>query len=256
MSFRFSTGQRNAALKNKSFREMFQDGTLNIYTGAQPATADLGATGSLIVSITKASGVVTVRSTRQVSLSKVTTLGSVADTHTMTVNGTAYTYAVIGGDTLDTVAQKLAELIDQDPNVSAVAAGGTTSTESVIIMRSRFGGLAFTAVASNSGTAVLAAVEAYVAMVSGNGLKFGDPVAGVISKDSEVWSGVAGLPATAGWFRLSEFGDVPANLSTTAVRVDGSIGVGLGDMQMGNTAIDLNATVTINSAAFTALLEQ
>jgi len=123
-------------------------------------------------------------------------------------------------------------------------------------MRARAGGESFTAVPSNSGSAVLSSVEAYVATVSGNGVKFGAPASGVISKNSDVWSGLAVLDGIAGWFRLSEYGDTPTNLSTTAVRVDGSIGVGLGDMQMGSTSIEAGATITINSAAFTAPYQQ
>ena len=75
MSLRYSTGERNAALKTKAFRKIFEDGTLRLYTGAQPATADLGATGSLLVSITKASGVVTVKSNHIPSGRPKSTLG-------------------------------------------------------------------------------------------------------------------------------------------------------------------------------------
>ena len=254
MSLRYSTGERNAALKTKAFRKIFEDGTLRLYTGAQPATADLGATGSLLVSITKASGVVTVKSTRQISACKVATRGNDGDTHIITVGGVIYSYTVVTGDTLDTIAQKLAALVDADPNIMAVGVGGTTVTESVVVMRSKFGGAdAFVAVSSNTGVAVLSAVEDQVPTASGNGLKFGDPAAGTISKNGDVWSGVAVLAGVAGWFRISEFGDDPTQLSTTAARVDGQVGVGLGDLQMGNTSIDLASTVTIAQAAFTAI---
>lgn len=241
-------------LKYKSFRQVFEDSKLYIYTSTQPASADEAAIGSLVAIATKASGVVSGKSTKQVSLTKVTTRGADGDKHIITLDGTAYEYTVVTSDTTDTIAQALAALIDESEYVEAMAVGGTTVTESVIAMRSRFGGAAaFVAVASNTGSAVLSAVEDYVASLSGNGLKFGNPAAGVIAKDSDVWSGVVTLAGTntAGWFRIVEYGGNPAISSTTEARVDGNIGVGLGDGQIGNTSMEYGTTVTVMTAVFT-----
>ncbi|NIT14179.1 MAG: hypothetical protein GTN99_08075 [Candidatus Dadabacteria bacterium] len=78
------------------------------------------------------------------------------------------------------------------------------------------------------------------------GLNFDAPVSGTISKAAaETWSGTALASGTAAWFRLYEAGDTPANLSTTASRVDGSIGISGGDMNISNTTITVSAVQTI-----------
>jgi hypothetical protein len=251
MSLRLSQGARDKILNGKGFRRVFEDSTLRIYTGTQPASSNSGATGSLLVSITKASGTVTVRSEKQISLCKVSTAGSAADTHVLTVNGTAYTYTVVGGDTADIIAKALAKLVNEDSEVVAVAAGGTTVTESAIIMQSRTAGDSFTAVASNTGAAVLSVVEDWVAATSGNGLRLLESSGGAITKTADVWSGLAVLTGTAGWFRLSEFADVPGNDSTTLARLDGSVGTSGADLIVGSSAIQINSTFTIDTATFT-----
>ena len=254
MSLRYSTGCRDKMLKFKSFRQVFEDSKIYIYTGAQPATADAAATGSLIVTLTKASGTVTSKSTRQISITKITTRGSDGDKHIMTIDGVAYEYTVVTADTVATIAANLAALIDANEYVEAVQGGGANITEEVIIMRSRFAGAtAFVAVASNTGSAVTATVEDFVATAAGNGLRFGNPSSAVISKSADVWSGVVSLAGTntAGWFRMVEYGGNPASISTTEARVDGSIGVGLGDGQVGNTSMEYAATITLATAAFT-----
>jgi hypothetical protein len=47
------------ALSAGSFRDIFKHGVLKIYSGVQPATADAAATGSLLLTITVASGAFT-----------------------------------------------------------------------------------------------------------------------------------------------------------------------------------------------------
>jgi hypothetical protein len=62
MALRLSTGLRNlmmTATAGKSFAEAMQDGTLHIYSGAQPTTADDAETGTLLARITLASGAFT-----------------------------------------------------------------------------------------------------------------------------------------------------------------------------------------------------
>ncbi len=56
MTIRESTALRNHLLSGGSFRSAFDGGTLEIYSGAQPATADLAPTGTKLVTITYASG--------------------------------------------------------------------------------------------------------------------------------------------------------------------------------------------------------
>ena len=58
MALKLSTGLRNILLEEGSLRKAFEDGILNIYSGAAPTSADDAATGTLLARITKASGAV------------------------------------------------------------------------------------------------------------------------------------------------------------------------------------------------------
>ena len=53
MTVKLSTGFRDALLNNQGFSEIFSAGVIAVYTGAQPATADDAATGTLLGYITK-----------------------------------------------------------------------------------------------------------------------------------------------------------------------------------------------------------
>ena len=57
MALKYSTGLRNFLVGEGSLRKAFEDGVLNIYSGAAPANADEAPTGVLLAKITKASGV-------------------------------------------------------------------------------------------------------------------------------------------------------------------------------------------------------
>jgi hypothetical protein len=65
MAVRLSTGLRTKMLGNSAtdggngFRSIFKDGIIEIRTGAQPATADAAATGTLLGTVTVASGAFT-----------------------------------------------------------------------------------------------------------------------------------------------------------------------------------------------------
>ena len=56
MAFRFSTGLRNGMLNATGLKEAMTNGVLRIYTGAQPATADTAASGSLLLEVTVNAG--------------------------------------------------------------------------------------------------------------------------------------------------------------------------------------------------------
>ena len=53
---RFSTGLRNKMLDANPFRTVMALGNIKIYSGAEPATADAAVTGTLLTTITVASG--------------------------------------------------------------------------------------------------------------------------------------------------------------------------------------------------------
>ena len=79
------------------------------------------------------------------------------------------------------------------------------------------------------------------------GLTFDAPVDGVISKAAaESWQGTTLANGTAGYFRLYAAGDDPAILSTTNERVDGSIAVSGGDMNISSTSLVASAVQTVS----------
>ena len=99
------------------------------------------------------------------------------------------------------------------------------------------------------GTVTLAS-GAFTPGVSTNGLTFGAASAGVISK-SGTWSFNGAVAGTAGWFRLKANAADSGILSTTAVRLDGSIAVSGADLNLSNISIAVSAPNTIDSFTFT-----
>jgi hypothetical protein len=71
-------------------------------------------------------------------------------------------------------------------------------------------------------------------------------VSGVLSKDANVWSGVAGTSGTATYFRLVVNTDTGV-LSTTEVRMQGTVATSGADLNMSNVAIVATATQTIDT---------
>ena len=78
-------------------------------------------------------------------------------------------------------------------------------------------------------------------------------VAGTISKAAAgVWKfhGL-GSGGTAGWFRIYQTGDTISANSSSAVRLDGSIGTSGADMNISNTSIVTGAVTTIDTFTVT-----
>lgn len=75
---------------------------------------------------------------------------------------------------------------------------------------------------------------------------------GVMSKATgETWSGTIANTGTAGWFRIWESGDTPANSSSTAVRIDGTISTSGADLNITNLSLVTGAPFIMNSASVT-----
>ena len=124
-----------------------------------------------------------------------------------------------------------------------------------------FGGASQPADANSAETGTLLCLitlgsGAFTAGQATNGINFGDPVDGVLSKASgETWSGnglaAAGTGTVATWFRHYA-NDYVTGASTTAVRYDGAISTAsTAELQMSNTTIVDGAPVTINSFTYT-----
>lgn len=56
MAIRLSTGMRNGMCGSSGLQELFQGGFIGIFSGGQPASADVAETGSLLTTISSSSG--------------------------------------------------------------------------------------------------------------------------------------------------------------------------------------------------------
>lgn len=89
-----------------------------------------------------------------------------------------------------------------------------------------------------------------------NGIVLGTSTDGVLSKNGDTVSGVglaaAGTGTTAGWFRWYDK-DVTTGASTTAIRIDGSVGNSTSyEMYMSNPVIVEGFPATVNTATYTS----
>lgn len=92
---------------------------------------------------------------------------------------------------------------------------------------------------------------AFTAGNPANGLSF-DVAAGVASKAAaQNWKFTGVADGTAGWFRLKGNAADAGGASTTAARLDGSVGVSGADLNLSNIAIAVGAPTTIDAFAFT-----
>lgn len=147
MTIRFSTGLRNNLVGALGFSATFDGGVIEIYSGTQPPTADSAVTGTLLGTMTLASG--------------------------------------------------------------AFTPGSPT-----------------------------------------NGLTFAAASGGAVSKTG-TWSFVGIAAGTAGWFRLKGNAVDAGAVSTTAVRMDGSIATSGADLNLSNITIAIGAPNTCDSFVYT-----
>jgi hypothetical protein len=251
MALKYSTGLRNFLLGEGSLRKAFEDGVLNIYSGAAPAAADDAPTGVLLAKITKASGALTAgaRSTPKRYKINIATHGAGETVNlNLTIDGVGpvahvYTNTPDAG-TVDDVAKLVARMLNDIPQLRAIAEGGNGN----LYVQSAIDGLDFT-LADNGSTATITVTQVEAAS-SVNSLRFGNPAAGALAKNADVWSGVGLAAGVAGYFRLvtSQDGGL---LSTTDVRIQGTISTSGADLNMSSLNIALGATQTIDQFQLT-----
>ncbi len=92
---------------------------------------------------------------------------------------------------------------------------------------------------------------AFTAGAAANGLEFGAPSGGSVSKaDGEIWSGAATSAGTAGWFRFYD-NSLTTGADSSSARFDGAISTSGAQLNMSSTAIASGATTTIDSFTIT-----
>jgi hypothetical protein len=249
MPLKLSAAMRNFINQNGSFRDALQGGELQIYSGAQPATADAAPTGTLLCTITSGSGARTpeVLATGTLTL----TGGAAGSVDAVTVGGVGIIDAPVPFNT--SLAQTAADVAAAINDAESVPEYTATASGAVVTIRAKRGSgavpnaLAVAATATTittSNTAMAGGVNAV------NGLKFGSSAGGVLPKRaSQIWSGVAITGGTAGWFRFIG-GVADSGALDTAegqIRMDGAISTSGAQLNMTSTTIVGSATQTIAS---------
>lgn len=75
-------------------------------------------------------------------------------------------------------------------------------------------------------------------------VNYGTAAAGVIPLSAAIQADIT-ASGVAGWFRICESGDTPANASTTLARIDGAIATSGGDLNLpGGTTLTLTVPAT------------
>lgn len=252
MAEKYSTGLRNFLAGRGSMREALDDAVIKLYTGPAPSSPDSAASGTLLCTLTKASGSVNSTDRSTPKRYKIT-IGSHGSGETfifdLTVDGvgpTSYTYTNTpdAGDA-DAVAKLVARMLNDIPQIQAIAAGSNGE----IYVQGRIAGLDFTLAKNDSstGTITVSLVEDANAV---NTLKLGPPSAGVISKTDDEWSGVNIATGTPGYFRIVRPDDNGA-ASTTAIRIQGTVSTVGADMNFSSINFVAEATTKLTNFSIT-----
>ncbi len=253
MTMRLSTGMRNFMNKYGSIDRALRGGWIEVYTGAQPLVADAAATGTLLCTVSAASGALTheVLSYGTVSLDS----GASGSVNTLTVNSIEVMGVAVPFNT--TLTQTAADVAAQINRYSSVPDYYATSSGAVITIYALNG----TGVGPNTyavATGVTTITKTDTAFAHGvavvNGLSFDVSAGGVMTKlSTQTWSGVNGAAGTAGWFR--QYGSVAdaSGLDTTnlVLRIDGAIATAGAEMNLNSTAFANGATTTLATWSMT-----
>ena len=250
MTLKYSTAAREFMASVGSFKDAFQNGRIEIYTGAQPANADAAVTGTLLCTLTSSSLARTaeVLATGTVTLST----GAAGSVSALTVNGVDIMgpAAVPYVTSLTVTAANLAAQINawkgavryratsSGAVVTITALPGTGATPNTFAVSPSFVTLTGASTAMASGVAPV------------NGLQWNDAVAGVLNiLTGQTWSGVNGASNTAGWFRaygsVADAGALDSAL--VFIREDGAISTSGAELNMASTALTSAATTTISA---------
>jgi hypothetical protein len=262
---KYSDAAVNFIAENGSWKDLFDNGSIELRTGAQPANANAAVTGTLLYTLTSGGAAKTdeVLATGVLTLSG-TTSGSV-DTLTLAgidILGGAAPYNASLAQTATDVALK----VNRNPAnrlVVAVAVGavitltacpglGAVLNAKTLTITSTGMTSAVTSTSFGSGTG--GSVAGVTAI---NGLRVDyNAVAGVITKDvTQTWSGtvVGAGTQTVGWFRykgsVADAGALDA--AAAFIRMDGTVSTSGQDMDMTNTSVVYGAVQTLGTFQWT-----
>jgi roadblock/LC7 domain-containing protein len=249
MTLRYSDAARNFLAAWGSYKDAFANGKIEIYSGAQPASANAAVTGTLLCTITSASGARTaeVLATGNITL----TGGAGGSVDTLTVNGVDILGGAVAYNTsLNQTATDVAAQINAfkaNVRYSAAAVGAVVTISALPGTGASPNGFV---VARTSTTITTTVANMAGGVTAANGLLFGTAASAVISKRaSQNWTGVNSNSGTAGYFRL--YGSVAdaGALDSAAlfIREDGAIATSGSELNMTTTALVATATTTISA---------
>lgn len=255
MTLYYSTGLRDFVAAYGPYKRALQGGTMCLYSGSVPASADAALTSGYVLlnKVTLASGA----HTNEVRAAGSATLAGTAGTVTaLTVDGKE----ILGGtvtfvDTLTNLAVAVAAQINAYcPLVGAEYIATSSGAKVIITCLPGTGIVTGAVVTTGSGgiTSTDVAVGTEVTgIASANGLTYGGSTSGVLAKGSGVWSGTNLATGTASYFRL--YGSVADTLalSTTLVRIQGTCGTSGSDYIMSSTTLTLSYTHTVDGFTLT-----
>ena len=252
MTVRFSTSLRNNLAGPTGFGATFANGILEVRTGTQPATADSAASGTLLGTVTLASGAFTAETP---ATQTITIAGASGSINTVNVGTTGPVNIIpLGAVNFDTdttvTAAALRDAIIRAGIYRATSSGAVVTVIAPYGTGDAHNGLALsttvTTLTATSGGNMAGGVDA------ANGLAFAAPSNGAISK-AGTWSFVGVAAGTAGWFRLKAAVTDAGGADTTYIypRLDGSVATSGADMNLSNITIAIGSPTTVDSFTYT-----
>ncbi len=255
MAWKWSTGLRNYVMGYGSFREAFTDCKLMLYTSPIPTEADDVLTGTYLGTFTKSADTTAaelVRGWGAIYLITVTTAAT-GDTFYFTCTGSVdaavvtatYTVPAADNGTVANTAVKICRLFN-DIGFKACATG-TTGLLYVMVQNNQTCTITLTA----TGTGAATVSAATFTQDTNSLLRFGAPSLAVISKISgQTWSGAMSASGTAAYGRIVDINDLGTD-NTADKRLQGTVGVGTGEIQITNANVTALATETVTTCSFT-----
>jgi hypothetical protein len=250
MAIKVSTGLANELTDRTCLRTNVAGGRLLMFTGSQPATADTASSGTLVCTVTNASGAYTAET---------------LPVWTVALTGSSGTVDSIKIGGIELLAAPVTFTVDLTTTAAAVAAAitasytmidftATGSVANVLISGPKGSGanlnsMVCTATATTmSATPASAGAVTTAGVTAVNGLQFSFPASDGKVVQSGTWSGAGVATGTAGYFRYCCDGaDNGTSTSTAYRRIDGSITTtgGTGDIKLDNTSVTIGQTVAL-----------
>jgi hypothetical protein len=260
---KLSSGFVTNLCRSGGYWKNIANGVMKLYSGAEPATADAQATGTLLATLTLSGAAWTPEVLAEYAGTITGASGTITSVKVggLEILGSTVTFLTDVTTTAALVAAKINDHSSVTQFVARSSAGvvyvkcpptsGTAYAAITIVTAVSGGDVAFTVASSglpngsNGTTLGVAAV---------NGLNFQFPaVAGVFTKETTVWEDTsADAAGTVGYARLTLDGADDFTLSTLYRRIQFSVGVSGADITSQILTTTLTAPVVLNTFALTA----